>query len=127
MSHRMAPLTIDGITVLVEVEELPGSKPTSVSAGFNRVEELFDQAKVVIEKVGRLALDSGKSLASSAVRPSQIELQFGIKFAAQGNLIIARGSSEASLAVKVLYENIQIAADEGSTPLSVGERDATNG
>jgi len=91
------------------------------------MEGLFDQAKIVIEKVGRLALDSGKSLASSAVRPTQIELQFGIKFAAQGNLIIARGSSEASLAVKVLYENIQSMADEGSSSVTADEGNATNG
>ncbi|MCW3839161.1 CU044_2847 family protein [Micromonospora yasonensis] len=116
MLYKLVPLEIDGATVLVEAEELPGSKPTSATSQGARIQGLLDQAELVIEHVARVAIRSSQGLARQAARPSQIEVQFGVKFSAQGNIILARGSGEATLAVKVVYGSAASGGEDDSFP-----------
>ncbi|MFG1887501.1 CU044_2847 family protein [Micromonospora sp. NPDC049051] len=103
MAVTLVPFDLDGETVLVEVESLPGSRPTGVGRGVERVQDLFAQAESVVGRLAEAAIKAGRSVAVKSARPTQIEIQIGVKFSAQGHVIIARGSGEASLAVKVIY------------------------
>jgi hypothetical protein len=42
--------------------------------------------------------------AARAACPDQLELSFGLKVSAQGNVIVVGASAEATLQVKVAYE-----------------------
>ena len=42
-------------------------------------------------------------LSEQAVRPDQVEGTFGLKFSAQGNVVLAGASGEATLEVKLSY------------------------
>ena len=42
-------------------------------------------------------------LSEQAVRPDQVEVTFGLKFSAQGNVVLAGASGEATLEVKLSY------------------------
>jgi hypothetical protein len=43
-------------------------------------------------------------LEERSVRPDHVEIEFGLKFSAQGNVIVAAAAGEASLRVMVAYE-----------------------
>ena len=42
-------------------------------------------------------------MSERAVRPDQVEVTFGLKFSAQGNVVLAGASGEATLEVKLSY------------------------
>ncbi len=42
-------------------------------------------------------------ISDRAVRPDQVEVTFGLKFSAHGNVVLAGASGEATLEVKLSY------------------------
>ncbi|MBO4273001.1 hypothetical protein GSF24_20575 [Microbispora triticiradicis] len=44
-----------------------------------------------------------EKLAAQAAEPASIELEFGLKFTAQGSIVMAGVAAEASLTIKVSY------------------------
>lgn len=99
----LIPAEISGVTLLVEAVPVPGSEPTSRHDSTGRVQDMFYRAQEVIEKIAITTGELRDRLATKSRAPDQIELQFGISFATQGQIVIAGASAQASLSVKITY------------------------
>ncbi|MDR1999555.1 MAG: hypothetical protein LBQ06_06395 [Frankiaceae bacterium] len=89
---------------MVETVRVAGNEPTSVRdrAQAAAVESL-DQVNAAIVAVAESVTEVIDQLAVAARRPEQVEVTFGLKFAASGNAFVAAVSGEASLEVKLTY------------------------
>lgn len=104
MAVAAVPMRVGGEELLVEVVQVAGSEPTSrVDAARERVVDAFDRARAAIVAVGTSTVQTAGELARRAAAPEQIEVEFGIKFSVQGNVIVAGGSGEATLTVRLTY------------------------
>lgn len=56
----------------------------------------------IVELAGSMSDDIAQT-AKRSVRPDQLELEFGLKVSAKGNIIVAGASGEATLRVKLTY------------------------
>ncbi|NBE99988.1 hypothetical protein FE391_41690 [Nonomuraea sp. KC401] len=111
--QQLVPMTLGQVEVLVETVAEPGSEPTSsLNDQLARTKEMFGRAQEVIGQMAVSALEIKDRVAQHSRKPDQIEIQFGIKFSAQGNIILASASAEASLTVKVVYGATQPSPDE---------------
>ncbi|MFB4304375.1 CU044_2847 family protein [Actinomadura sp. NTSP31] len=105
------PGEIHGIPLLVEALPESGAEPTSRGRPIDQVQDMFGRAQEVIWQLALSAVEIREKLTVHARPPDQIELQFGIKFTAKGNIVLAGAGVESSLAVKVIYGHRP--ADEG--------------
>jgi hypothetical protein len=107
----LVPAEIGGLPVLIEVTKNAGTEPTSAhTKSAERIEDMFTRAQAVIEQVAVSAAEIRGRVASRTEEPDQLEIQFGVKFSAQGQIVIASANAEASLSVKVVYNGT--AADQ---------------
>jgi hypothetical protein len=98
---------IDGVPVLVEVMSAPGTEQTaSPVRPAERIHEMFVHAESVISKIAESAVRVGRQIARQAQSPNKVEVQFGLAFTAQGQIVIAKATVEASLSVKVTYDAV---------------------
>jgi len=99
-------MRIGDVTAWVEAVPVPGSQPTSAAGrALTQVSGLLDKVESVIENV---AVSTSRAIARSADRaadPSQVEVEFGLKVSAKGDVIVAGAAGEASLQVKLIYKN----------------------
>ena len=87
---------IDGDEILVEIED-----PQSDTSNFSRdSEESFEPAFEKIRKFGSLLQSK---LAQMETKPKEASIEIGIKISAEGGIIIAKGSTEAHLKVKLTW------------------------
>ncbi|MFY1690002.1 CU044_2847 family protein [Plantactinospora sp. WMMB782] len=104
MAVAAVPMRVGGVELLVEVVQVAGSEPTSrADAARDRVVDAFDRAQDAIVAVATSTVETAGELARRAAAPEQIEVEFGIKFSVQGNVIVAGGSGEATLTVRLTY------------------------
>jgi len=90
-----------GGSVLVEVEDpQSGTRPIARSAG-DRVKESFDSAVAQI-KPGVEALMA--ELGALSRKPDQVSLEFGIKFTAGAEALIAKSSVEGNVKVTLSWQ-----------------------
>jgi hypothetical protein len=106
MGGQLLPVRVGDVELLLETTVVPGSEPTSGRLGTaaGRVVNAFDEAeRAIVEIAGRLA-GTVADLGRRGTRPDHVEVQFGLKFSAQGTVIVAGASAEASLQVTVKYD-----------------------
>ncbi|GIJ44636.1 hypothetical protein Val02_15220 [Virgisporangium aliadipatigenens] len=100
----LLPVDLNGVSVLVETTSIGGTEPTSGrNRRTERASDMFADAQTVIEEMAISALETGRRICSRAGKPDQLEIQFGLKFATQGTIIVASASAEASLVVKIVF------------------------
>jgi hypothetical protein len=88
----------------VETSPVAGSEPTSkLSRAQGAVGEAFERAQAAIVAVASSTVDVIGQMSERAVWPDQVEVTFGLKFSAQGNVVLAGASGEATLEVKLSY------------------------
>ncbi|MFD8076228.1 CU044_2847 family protein [Streptomyces sp. NPDC059718] len=105
MANRLLPVRVGSVDVLVEAVATAGSEPTSrLQDAGQHVVDAFDRARDVVVEIASSTAEAVERLQHRAVRPEQLEVEFGLKFSAQGNVIVAGASGEASLVVKVTYQ-----------------------
>jgi hypothetical protein len=98
------PMRIGDVELLVETSPVAGSEPTSaLSRAQDAVGEAYQRAQAAIVAVARSTADVIGELSERAVRPEQVEVTFGLKFSAQGNVVLAGASGEATLEVTLRY------------------------
>jgi hypothetical protein len=105
MVGRVVPVRVGAVEVLVETVPVAGSEQTSgrLDEAGRRVVDAFDRAEeAIVEIAGKLA-GTVAELGRRSTRPEQVQVQFGLKFTAQGNVIVAGASAEASLQVTISY------------------------
>jgi hypothetical protein len=100
--------------LLVEVTPVAGSEPTSrIDDAAAAVGDAFARAQETIVEIATKAVGVIEEAGRRAASPKQLEIEFGLKFSAQGNVIVAGASGEATLQVKLTYERAQAAAPSG--------------
>ncbi|MFF8478170.1 CU044_2847 family protein [Streptomyces sp. NPDC015414] len=107
MSGVHIPVVVGDVEFLVEATpvRLPGDEPTAGSLGnlSERVREAFGHAQsAIVEIAATTATALGR--AGDSVRPDAMEVEFGIKFSAKGDIIVAGASGETTLTVKLTYD-----------------------
>jgi hypothetical protein len=106
-STRVIPVSVDGVELLVETVPVtqPGTQPTaSVEELAARAGELFDRAQDAVVAVASSVAATTKRLRERGMRPDRVEVEFGLKFSAQGRVVVAAASGEASLRVLMSYD-----------------------
>ncbi|MEU9290996.1 CU044_2847 family protein [Streptomyces sp. NPDC048275] len=105
MTNRLLPVRVGEVELLVEMVPVPGSEPTSRLRDAGRqVVDSFDLARDAVVEIATSTAQAVGRLREQAVRPDQVEVEFGLKFSAQGNVIVAGASGEASLVVRMTYQ-----------------------
>lgn len=93
--------TDDGATVRVDVaEDAAGSRPVSRGGGVGQAAHTFEQS-----------LDGARAAAEAALRvfrdgrlqPDSVEIEFGVKLAAETGAVLVKGSAEGHLLVKLTW------------------------
>jgi hypothetical protein len=109
----LIPTELDGITLLVESVPVPGSEPTSRRETKDRIQDMFARAKNVIENIATTSAELKDSLAAKSREPDRLEIEFGISFGVQGQIVLAGASAKASLSVRIIYDGNASVDGEG--------------
>jgi hypothetical protein len=99
---------VGDIEVLVETVETTapaGSELTSrLDDAVEDAKGAFQRAQEVIAEIAASTVQVIEKAAAQAARPDRLEVDFGVKFSASGNVLVAAAASEATLAVRLTYE-----------------------
>ena len=114
MGGRVVPMRIGNVDLLVETVTLPGSEQTSgrLDRVGERVVDGFDRAQGAIEAIATRLAGTLDELGQRAVRPDRLEVTFGLRFTADGGVLVAGVSAEASLEVTIGYDRAPAARAE---------------
>jgi hypothetical protein len=96
---------VGGVPVLVETVVVAGFEQTARPKGVEKLQDMFTRAEAVIEQLALSAVQIGERVAAQSARPDEVEIQFGLKFSATGDIVIASAGAEASLGVKIVYRD----------------------
>jgi hypothetical protein len=99
------PVQVGDVELLVEATPVAGSQPTSkLDDATDYVKDAFVRAQGAIVEVATSTVEVIGAIAKRAAAPTSVEVEFGLKFSAQGNVIVAGAAGEATLKVKLTYE-----------------------
>ncbi len=106
-------MRVGGVELLVETAPVVGSEQTSaLDKAQAAVAEGFDRAQAAIVAVAESTVSTIGQLAKRSVRPDEVEVTFGLKFSAQGNVIVAGAAGQATLEVTLTYRRGQVGTDD---------------
>lgn len=98
------PVTVAGVELQVEVARPVGSEETGRGEMMrDAVTDAFGRAQDAIVAVAASTVDTITQLGKQSLRPEEVQVTFGLKFAANGSVIVAGVSSEATLEVALTY------------------------
>jgi len=106
MAGQVVPMRVGGVELLVETAPVTGTE--QLSARLDRaqaaVAEAFDRAQSAIVAVAVSTVDTIGRLGERSAHPDEMTVTFGLKFSAQGHVIVAGASGEATLEVSLTYQ-----------------------
>ncbi|WP_433784648.1 CU044_2847 family protein [Actinomycetospora sp. CA-101289] len=102
----LMPLNVDGNELWVQTALISGSEPTSnrLDRAGEAVNDAFARAQDAIVAMARATVSTIGKLGDRTARPRQVQVKFGLKFTAKGNVIVAEASGEATLEVTLIYD-----------------------
>lgn len=104
MTGRVVPIRIGETELLIETTTVGGTEPTSrLGEASKCAVDAFMRAQTAIVDIAYTTMQSIERMSELAARPNSLEVEFALKFSAQGNVIVAAGSGEAALKVKLSY------------------------
>ena len=120
MAGRAVVMRVGGMDLLVETTPVAGTEQTSgkLDRAQEAVADAFDRAQSAIVAVAESTVRTIGQLGKRSVRPDEMQVTFGLKFSAQGNVIVAGAAGEATLEVALTYRRAADGTDEA------GEADA---
>jgi hypothetical protein len=93
--------TEDGVRVVVEgVEDEDGARLVSRGDGPARAARTFEDA---LDGVRAAAASALRVFRDGSLRPDAVELEFGVKLSAEAGAVIAKGSAEGHLVVRLSW------------------------
>ncbi|MDQ0403627.1 hypothetical protein J2S50_002176 [Streptomyces sp. DSM 40167] len=93
--------TGDGVRVVVEgVEDEDGARLVSRGDGPARAARTFEDS---LEGVRAAAASALRVFRDGTLRPDAVELEFGVKLSAEAGAVIAKGTAEGHLVVKLSW------------------------
>lgn len=109
---RLVQVRLGEGTVWVEAVVPPGTQPTAaLDKAADRVLDAFEAVPGAIADLATKVSSAVEDLASRSVRPDEVGVEFGLKLTTTGSLIVASGTGQASLLVKVTYKKPDAAID----------------
>jgi hypothetical protein len=91
--------------VWVSVVQLPGTQDTSSADRLrDRAVDALERAQAAIEAVARSSAKTVGKLKAAAASPSNVEIELGLAFTAQGGVVVAGGGVQASIVVHLSYD-----------------------
>lgn len=99
-------MTEDLVTpsITIEVEATPGYQRTS-NTGSRTIQKSRDALLESLDPVVEVGMAVAKKLQAFAEnRPEAIEVTFGVKFSASGDVLVAKASAEAQFTVKMTWK-----------------------
>jgi hypothetical protein len=95
---------VEGTEVLLEVTPVAGSEQTSAAGrATDYVATAFERAQSAVEAIAVSTARTIGRVSRRVGRPESVEVEFGVKVSAKGDVIVAGSSGEASLKVKIVY------------------------
>jgi hypothetical protein len=112
MAERVVPMQVAGVELLVQTVTVPGLEHTSgrMARAGDRAVEGFDRAQAAIEAIAAKTADTLRGLGKQALRPDRLAVEFGLCFTAEGGVLVAGSSVQASLKVTITYDRPLAAA-----------------
>jgi Trypsin-co-occurring domain 1 len=110
-SAPVIPVKVGDLDVLVET--IPAAGPSAnglaprVDAPVSKLEDAFTQAENTIAAIASSTVQAIRNAAAHAARPDHVEVSFGLCFSAEGGVIVAGASGQASLQVTLIYDGDQ--------------------
>src|SRR2546430_17334585 len=105
MTANIQYLRFGNVDVRASVVQLPGSQDTSAADRLrDRAVDALEEAQLAIEAVARSAANTVGELRASSVYPSNVEIELGLAFSAQGGIVVAGAGIQASIVVHLSYE-----------------------
>jgi hypothetical protein len=106
MKGPVVPLQVGGVELLVQTTAVAGTEhlSTRVDRAGEAVADAFERAQSAILAVASSRVDTIGQLGKQTARPQQVQVKFGLKFTAKGNVIVAEASGEATLEVTLTYD-----------------------
>ncbi|MFD5282721.1 CU044_2847 family protein [Streptomyces rubrogriseus] len=93
--------TEDGVRVVVEgVEDEDGARLVSRGDGPARAARTFEDS---LDGVRAAAASALRVFRDGSLRPDAVELEFGVKLSAEAGAVIAKGSAEGHLVVRLSW------------------------
>jgi hypothetical protein len=98
-------MRVGGIDLLIETMPMAGTEQTSgkLDRAQEAVGDAFDRAQSAIVAVAESTVATIGQLGKRSVHPDEMQVKFGLKFSAQGNVIVAGAAGEATLEVALTY------------------------
>jgi hypothetical protein len=103
---RLIPVQVDDVLIQVEAVPVAGTEQTAggrAAKAAGNVVEAFARAQEAIVAVARSTAQVIER-AEGAARPDRVEVEFGLKLSASGNVIMAGVAGEATLKVTLGYD-----------------------
>lgn len=103
MAGRLIPVEVGGVELEVEATVVGSERTSTLSRAQHAVADAFDRAQEAIVAVATSTVATIGDLGRRAVGPDEVQVTFGLKFTAQGNVVVAGASGEATLEVSLTY------------------------
>lgn len=104
MTARTIAVRVGEAELLVETAQVSGTEELSrIGDATQRVQDAFNRAQTAIVEVATSTARMIEETGRRAARPDALEVEFGLRFSAEGSLIVAGSTSEATLRVKLTY------------------------
>ncbi|WP_433043104.1 CU044_2847 family protein [Dactylosporangium sp. CS-033363] len=118
---QTVPVRVGEVEVLVEVVPVAGSQQTSAAErAADHVAGAFERAQSAVEEIAVSTARMVGRISRRVGSPETVEVEFGVKVSAKGDVIVAGAAGEASLKVKIVY-------GAGTGPAEQEEPDAAGG
>jgi hypothetical protein len=97
---------VGDMQIQFETVPMPGTEPTSSKADTAAEHALgaFERAQSAIAEIASSTVQTIEQSAKCGARPDRLELEFGVKFSAHGDVVVAGVAGEAGLLVRLVYE-----------------------
>lgn len=108
----MSLFTIDeGAPILVELTPRPGVQQVSLSPA-NIAEQSAKALDSAMNTIHHMARRVSATIDALVDRPTQVEVEFGLKLEAEAGAFISKAGVEASLNVKLTWERKEISREQ---------------
>ncbi|MEU7614388.1 CU044_2847 family protein [Micromonospora sp. NPDC049204] len=127
---QTVPVRVGDVEVLLEVVSVAGSQQTSAAGrATDYVADAFERALSTVEEIAVSTARTVGRIGRRVGSPELVEVEFGVKVSAKGDVIVAGASGEASLKVKIVYGSAGRAeeAPERDQAVSEAEPDGSGG
>jgi hypothetical protein len=100
---RVVPVRFGDVDVLVAATPVVrvGSEPTSAAS---RVVVAYERAEAAVLGVAASVAETVGRLVERGGAPRQVQVEFGLSVSLEGDVLVVKGTTEATLAVTLIYD-----------------------